>query len=361
MKEPYPGKIPRLMGRKLLTWAASLDRPLPWREERDPYRIWLSEMLCQQTRAAQAVPYYERFLRLFPDVHALADAPDDQVLKAWEGLGYYNRAHNLLRTARIVSRERGGQFPDSYEGLLALPGVGPYSAAAIASFAWDRPYPVVDGNVIRVLSRLSGYQGAVTNQPGKKRLADLAEKAMRGVSPARFNQAIMDFGATMCLPQNPRCDDCPFQRSCEAHKTDLIDRIPLKKVKKPLRHRYFLFLLARQGDHFYVVQREEGDIWRRLYTLPVREMAGPLTEAGVVAAMLPEWRLLIPKPEELQWHGPLRQTLSHQLIHGYFAEVRLSKQVEIPPYWITASTGNLANFAFPKILKQYLLGRSLYL
>jgi A/G-specific adenine glycosylase len=351
--------LPRALGRRLLEWASTLDRPLPWREERDPYRIWLSEMLCQQTRAEQAIPYYERFLRLYPDVHALAKAPDDQVLKAWEGLGYYNRAHNLLRTARKVSGELGGQFPSSVEELMALPGIGPYSAAAIASFAWDLRHPVVDGNVIRVLSRLSGYEGSVHHQQGKRLVSELAVNAMQGVSSARFNQAIMDFGATICLPRRPRCGECPFHRTCVARRADRIAHIPLKKVKKPLQKRYFLFLMARQGDSFYIVQRGEDDIWRKLYTLPSQELEGPLTEGGTATWNVPDRR--IPALQQLRWEGPYRQILSHQLIHGYFAEVTLPKHWPVPDRWGLVTKRNFTKFAFPKLIKAYLLSQNGYL
>ncbi|MGL6267505.1 MAG: A/G-specific adenine glycosylase, partial [Chitinophagaceae bacterium] len=206
-------------------------RQMPWKGEKDPYKIWLSEIILQQTRVEQGWDYYNRFIDAFPSVNDLANAPDQVVFKLWEGLGYYARCRNLLHTARTISTEYKGSFPETYDEIITLKGIGPYTAAAISSFAFGLPYAVVDGNVLRVLSRVFGIQDPIDGKKGKDALTDMAEKLLDKKSPGLYNQAIMDFGAVICKPALPLCDTCPVQRVCVAHKKRLVDKLPVKSQK----------------------------------------------------------------------------------------------------------------------------------
>jgi A/G-specific adenine glycosylase len=350
---------PRAFGRRLLAWAEDLDRPLPWRGEQDPYRVWLSEMLLQQTRAEQARPYYHRFLELFPDVHSLAAAPLQTVLKAWEGLGYYNRAHLLHQAAGVVSRERGGCFPDTLPGLLALPGVGPYTAAAIASFAFGHPHAVLDGNVIRVMARLSGFDQRTDTVAARRALQDLADRALGKADPAAFNQAIMDFGAVQCTPRQPDCPSCPFGNDCLAWQTAQVGQLPLKKARAALRDRFFLFILPRRDTRTWLVQRGNTDVWRGLYTFPFLEL--PRLPAPARGVLPREWSghfSGLRKARIVSCSREYRQVLSHQRIHAIFAELDLPGNARVPEDWIPVENMEFATFALPAILHMYLSDRA---
>jgi A/G-specific adenine glycosylase len=231
--------VARLFQDLLKEWHLQLDRPLPWVNEKDPYKIWISEIILQQTRVVQGLPYYVRFLDTFPNVTALANAPETEVLKCWEGLGYYSRARNLHWSAKYIVNELNGVFPEQYDEILKLKGVGPYAAAAIASFAFSLPHAVLDGNVHRVISRIFSVLADITTSNGRKTIQNIADQLLDKESPAKFNQAIMDFGATICLPSTPLCDQCVFADHCTSYLTDTQRDFPFKKVKKPLRNRYF--------------------------------------------------------------------------------------------------------------------------
>ncbi|MBP6185010.1 MAG: A/G-specific adenine glycosylase [Saprospiraceae bacterium] len=358
MPEPSPvlSNIPPGFARRLLRWADDLDRPLPWRGEKDPYKIWLSEMLLQQTRADQAAPYYYRFLQAFPDVHALAAARMDIVLKLWEGLGYYNRAHHLHNAAVIISQQFKGIFPDTYEGLLALPGIGPYTAAAIASFAFDGKHPVMDGNVIRVLARMVGFADRVDTSASKNTLLNLATNAMGTADPASFNQAIMDFGAVQCTPRVPACPSCPFARQCVAWTTGEVGNLPFKKQKAPLQNRYFLFYVAERGGRIWLVQRGQSDIWRNMYTFPEMEYTGNFPADITTAAMdqLRDWTGLNPATKDFNYSNIYQQVLTHQRIHARFISALLPARAKIPVSWVPVDNRNFTKFALPKIMNMYL-------
>lgn len=347
--------IPVDFGGRLLNWAKTLDRPLPWRGEKDPYKIWLSEIILQQTRADQAVPYYERFTMAFKDVHELAHSPIEKVLKLWEGLGYYNRAHNLHKAAKMVSGTMGGIFPNTLEGLMALPGVGSYTGAAIASFAYDLPHPVVDGNVIRVISRLAGIQEEVGQREVMIEINHLASELLGQILPSAYNQAIMDFGATWCTPKNPRCGVCPFKEECRAYILDMVDQIPFKAKKKPLKHRYFLFLLIRYKGKIWIVKRDNQDIWRGLHFLPFVEMAVAPTGEGMASVQHFLTTLDIIGYAEARLHPEVKlQTLTHQRIHGYFVEIWFEENPVLSADWDAVDLENYSNFAFPKLIKDFL-------
>lgn len=248
----------------LLDWHSSIERPMPWKDSKDPYKIWLSEIILQQTRLAQGIPYYEKFLAHYPTVHDLAQANLEEVLKLWQGLGYYNRARSLHYTAQMIS-ERDGVFPDNHKELLKLKGVGPYTAAAIASFAFDLPHAVVDGNVIRVLSRLLGITDPVDSRKTRVYIEQKAQEFLLKNDPGAYNQALMDFGATVCTPHNPNCEVCPVITRCQAMHQKMVDKIPVKlpKVKKAKEHMHYLVLTG--NNRMVLRKRPSTGIWPDLY------------------------------------------------------------------------------------------------
>jgi len=249
----------------LLKWHSTCDRPMPWKGERNPYLIWLSEIILQQTRVEQGLPYFEKFKANYPTIIDLANARDDDVFKDWEGLGYYNRCRNMLYTARYIRDEFQGVFPREFDQILSLKGVGMYTACAIASFAYDLPFAVVDGNVIRVLSRYLTLDKEFVKQQDKNEYQAIAQRFLTKRKPAAYNQAIMDLGATVCTPQNPQCNICPVQKKCQANKTNTIDKYPPKKKKIALRKRTFHYIILHNKRSIYIRKREEKDIWFNLH------------------------------------------------------------------------------------------------
>lgn len=251
---------------KLLHWNAKVNnRKMPWKGEKDPYKIWLSEIILQQTRVEQGLKYYEKFVSKYATIQQLAKATDDDVLKDWEGLGYYSRCRNLLHTARLITNELDGKFPEKYDDILALKGVGVYTASAIASFAYKLPHAVVDGNVVRVLSRFVGTKQTFISSGDKKYYQTLADAFLSKRKPDEYNQAIMDFGATLCKPQSPSCEICPLAKKCVAFQTNAVAEYPVKKKKLVLKKRIFHYIVLRNGAHTYIQQRGAGDIWQSLY------------------------------------------------------------------------------------------------
>jgi A/G-specific adenine glycosylase len=240
------------------------QRQLPWRETSEPYKIWLSEVMLQQTRVAQGLPYYERFLSSFPTVFELAKAPQQRVLRLWQGLGYYSRARNLHRCAKLVVENFKGRFPTSFEELKQLPGIGPYSAAAIASIAFRQPVAVVDGNVFRVLARLFGIEKDIASSEGKAYFFSLANSLIDHERPDLYNQALMEFGALQCVPRNPKCTACIFAKSCEANQKNEQGMLPVKSKKRKVKTRYFYYFVIRYKAKTLMRERPAGDIWQGL-------------------------------------------------------------------------------------------------
>jgi A/G-specific adenine glycosylase len=346
----------------LLDWYDPAQRPLPWKHIADPYLIWLSEIILQQTRVEQGMPYFERFSRHYPRVEDLAAAPEDEVMKLWEGLGYYSRARHLHAAAKVVADEMGGTFPDTYEGLLALPGVGPYTAAAIASFAFNRPRAVVDGNVFRVLSRYGDDPTPIDSTAGKKQFSALAQALLDEDRPGRYNQAIMDLGATVCTPRQPDCAACPLQSNCRALANGTIAERPVKARKLQRRDRHFHYLVLFWDGYSLLRKRTEQDIWRRLYefVLVEAETATLSWEQLTTATNWPEW--LAPEHCRLRRKaGPFRQELTHQRIQGTFWEIDLRQAPRAGEDYVSVEPEKWANFAFPKLMDLYFSDNSLYL
>lgn len=358
MKE-IPQAEKKFFTRQLLAWYQPNDRPLPWKAIKNPYFIWLSEIILQQTRVEQGMPYYLKFTQKYPTVVDLANAPEDDILKLWEGLGYYSRARNLHAAAKHVLEVHDGVFPSNYKDIRALKGVGEYTAAAIASFAYDLPYAVVDGNVYRVLSRFFAIATPIDSTVGKKEFRKLADALLSQEQAALYNQAIMDFGATVCTPKNPLCNICSHQSRCQAWYTQTIGQLPMKTKKIKKRSRYFYYLVIKHKDQVYIRKRPEGDIWAGLYDFPLIEL-NQLVEGMFLTAPLSEtafWQVNIDgKPLQMQQVSSVyKQTLSHQYIHALFIEMRAAPEYFMEnPDFLAIERKKINNFAFPKLIGRYL-------
>jgi A/G-specific adenine glycosylase len=350
---------------KLLQWHKEHNkRELPWKEEKDVYKIWLSEVILQQTRAEQGWKYYERFLKAYPSIQHLAKAPLEEVYKLWEGLGYYNRCSNLHATAQKIVFELEGKFPNTYETILELKGVGPYTAAAIASFAYNLPHAVVDGNVFRVLSRFFGIAEPIDSTKGKKLFEQLAQQCLAEKEAAIYNQAIMDFGATLCKPDNPLCSVCPLQRKCVAFEKKIVPQLPVKEKQLKQRSRWFVFFVLQHKGTFAVQQRTQKDVWQHLYQFPLIEFHSEKKWKAFVRSktILDEQSLFaLKKAQQLAITKPVMQKLSHQTIHAVAVAINIGsfqqpiKEVE----WKTKA--ELKKIPFPKVIHQLLQGKLLEL
>ncbi len=304
----------------LSQWYAINKRDLPWRSTVNPYYIWLSEIILQQTRVEQGLPYYLKFIDAFPVVADLANADEDLVLKLWQGLGYYSRARNLQFSAKLILSEFGGNFPDNHADILKLKGVGPYTAAAISSFSFGLPFAVLDGNVIRVLSRVFGIQTPFDTTAGKKQFQKLAQELLDKKNPAEYNQAIMEFGALQCVPKSPKCNDCPIVNDCIAFNTNTVSLLPVKSKKLKVKNRYLHFLVVNKNNEVLIGKRNSG-IWQGLYEFPFLEFDENLNEKSVLKS--PLWINF--------FKGSVKQIssiseeyihkLSHQKIHAKFWEI----------------------------------------
>ncbi|MEZ5018149.1 MAG: A/G-specific adenine glycosylase [Flavipsychrobacter sp.] len=324
------------------------DRSLPWKEERNPYKVWLSEIILQQTRAEQGLPYFLRFTEQYPTIGSLAAAKDDDVFKLWQGLGYYNRCKNMLVAARYITAELGGVFPNTYEELLQLKGVGAYTAAAISSFAFGLPQAVVDGNVYRVLSRFWAIDTPIDTTEGKKLFTNLAEQLLDKKNSAKYNQAIMDFGATVCTPKLPNCALCPLAGKCAAQKQSMIHLLPIKSKKVKVKNRFFHYVIFHHQDDIWITKRGTGDIWENLYEPYLIEGAKILDEKEVVAA-LNKGKI---KVGDLVYEGTLKQRLTHQLIQFQFYTCRVAKKENIEDgVWVKKE--ELKAYSFPKTLVSF--------
>ena len=339
----------------LLKWNKDQnDRQMPWKGEKDPYKIWLSEIILQQTRVEQGWNYYNKFIKNFPDVQQLAKAKDEKIFKLWEGLGYYTRCRNLITSARFIANERKGKFPDSYEEIKALKGVGPYTAAAISSFAFNLPHAVVDGNVFRVLARVFGIGKPTDTTEGKKHFTQLAEELLDKKQPGIYNQAIMDFGALVCKPVAPLCSVCCFQKICMAFQDDRISELPVKAKKIKIRQRWFYYLVLEYKNEIVIRQRTEKDIWQDLYEFPLIESPVEL-EKKILLQLIEKRKLLNLKDAELLFISPVfKQQLSHQLVAGQFIRFNAKRKFSGAESWQWIAKDKIGKYAFPQFINQYL-------
>ena len=336
---------------KLIAWYLQNKRDLPWRNTTNPYHIWLSEIMLQQTRVLQGLPYYLKFAEAYPKVEDLANAPEDEVLKLWQGLGYYSRAQNLHATAKMVSEEMNGVFPNNYKDLLKLKGVGDYTASAIASISFNRPEAVVDGNVYRVLSRFFGISTPINSTTGHKEFKKLAQRLIDKDQPGTFNQAIMEFGARYCVPQSPDCENCIFNDSCLAFQQKKVSELPVKTKAKPVKKRYFNYLVfLSENEHIILQQRTGKGIWHKLYEFPLIETSGKINLSKL--KKLPQFhdfseRINV-KSISLFNEKPVVHRLSHQHLNTLFWIVETSETTEnaIP---IT----EVKNYAVPVLIENF--------
>ncbi|MEQ9424192.1 MAG: A/G-specific adenine glycosylase [Cyclobacteriaceae bacterium] len=295
-----------------MKWYQANKRDLPWRHTKDPFRIWLSEIILQQTRIDQGLPYYENFVSTFKNVEELANAKEDKILRLWQGLGYYSRARNLHKCAQVVSDKYYGTFPDTYSELLTLPGIGPYTAAAIASIAFNEAAAVIDGNVFRLLSRLFGLNDNIAIAKSRKTFESVASAMIDSNQPATFNQAIMEFGARVCKPSNPNCDHCPVNQYCYAFKNNCQATLPVNNKRLKIKERYFNYLVGLNDNKTYLHKRNAGDIWRGLYDFPLIESAKSMTVRDVLRSSD------LKNIEIIKVSDEYKHILTHQRIYARF-------------------------------------------
>ena len=345
----------------LLHWWQDNKRDLPWKSTTDPYKIWLSEIILQQTRVAQGTSYYLHFISTYPDIFALAAASEDQIMKSWEGLGYYSRARNLHYTSKHIVQHHKGIFPNQYEDILRLKGIGPYTAAAISSYAYDLPNAVVDGNVIRIISRILGISEPVDMAQTIKTIQSYVSKAVLGVVSSNFNQALMDFGSLVCTPQNPSCMKCPFGAYCKAYSQDQQHLLPFKSKKTMRKERFFHYLditiKKDKTENIIIHHRGANDIWKKLYELPLVEteslqiLKTPDVNTALVAIFgQSKWEIVTftKVKEDIQ-------LLTHRKIIGNFYKIIIDIgdfEINQPHYLVERK--KVSNFAFPKIIAEYL-------
>jgi len=347
--------------KQLLLWNKALNtRKMPWKGEKDPYKIWLSEIILQQTRVEQGLDYYNRFVAAFPTITQLAGAEETKVFKLWEGLGYYSRCKNLIATARFIAKENAGVFPATYESILQLKGIGPYTAAAISSFAYNLPYAVVDGNVFRVLSRFFQNATPIDSTEGKKLFTTLANELLDKEQPGMYNQALMDFGAVVCKPKLPLCNQCPLQNKCGAYLNGLVNTLPVKEKKINQKVRWLYYLMVEQGKKVFVRKRGVKDIWENLYEFVLIE-ASSSTEITLLKKLPAFKKIMGNNSFTVESVSKVySQKLTHQTIHGQFIRLQLKKNAAIDGY-IAVSPEELASLPFPKFITTYLKDKNVSL
>ncbi|MDH6535563.1 A/G-specific adenine glycosylase [Parabacteroides sp. PM5-20] len=343
------------ISRILVDWYHIHKRELPWRETEDPYIIWISEIILQQTRVTQGMDYFLRFVTRFPQVSDLAQASEDEVLKYWQGLGYYSRARNLHAAAKEIMNRFNGVFPCTYTDVLSLKGVGEYTVAAILSFAWNQPYPVVDGNVFRVLSRLFALDIPIDTTKGKKQFTHLAGLLMNPSEARSHNQAVMEFGALQCIPQNPDCSICPLMTQCMAFQNAEVQSYPVKQHKTKTRNRYFHYFHILYKDRTWLYRRKGKDIWTGLYEFPLIETAHRMDfsdlqqteEFQKLFATAGRLVVSIERPKE-------KHVLSHQIIYAVFYRIEIEQMSEALQTYLEIPSEEIEKYAVPRLIHIYL-------
>lgn len=344
----------RYFSDKVVEWYERNKRDLPWRTTRDPYKIWLSEIILQQTRVIQGLPYYLKFVAKYPDVRALAAASEQEVLRLWQGLGYYTRARNLHKCAQEVSNNYNGSFPSTFEALKKLRGIGDYTAAAIASFSFDEKVAVVDGNVFRVLARVFGIEKKINSPEGKKVFSALANQLIVNTEPASFNQAIMEFGALYCTPKNPACDDCIFKTSCFAFKHDMQHCLPVKAKPKEAKKRYFYYFVVKKGKSLLMKKRQQKDIWHGLYDFFLIEKSKPAKIEKLLDQLNSESKAEI-RIDQIIVSALYKHILSHQIIFSKFIIVQQGNSPMLVEESLNFySTKKIADLPKPVLISRFL-------
>lgn len=340
--------------REIISWYLINKRDLPWRNTRDPYIIWLSEIIMQQTRVEQGTPYFHRFAENYPTVADFASASEEEILKHWQGLGYYSRGRNMHYTARMVMEEHNGYFPKKYDELLKLKGVGEYTAAAIASFAADEAKAVVDGNVFRLLSRYFGIDTPINSSRGKTEFTELANQVMDKTQAGIYNQASMEFGSLQCRPVKPDCSQCPLRIDCYACKHDKVQELPVKIKAAAVRNRYFNYIIIENESSVLMHQRTGKDIWKNMYEFPLIETAEALSAAELLASA--GFKSLFGENVVLKGvFGPVKHLLSHQRLHTQFLIIGQSEALfKGQKPWFYAEKGLLSSLPMPKLIFEFI-------
>lgn len=331
----------------LTEWYSINKRDLPWRNTTDPYRIWLSEIILQQTRIEQGLPYYESILSTYPNIQALAEASLDDIMISWQGLGYYSRARNMHSAAKQIVKDFGGQFPAEYNKLLQLKGVGKYTAAAIASFAFHIPKAVLDGNVFRVLARLFAIDTPINTAKGMNLFSNIAEELLDKKNPEIYNQAIMDFGAIQCIPLKPDCIHCPLSGKCLAFENKRVQDYPVKLAGAKKRDRYLNYFFITDGHSTWIQQRTKKDIWQQLWEFPLIECE----KAESIETLLEKKELSAIKSKKVLIGSPysIKHVLTHQIIHAKFFTLEIENKNHFPNHWKEILLSELNQYAISRL------------
>ena len=346
----------------LLKWNKTENsRQMPWKGEKDPYKIWISEIILQQTRVQQGTNYYNRFIKEFPDIQSLATATEKKIYKLWEGLGYYTRCKNLIETAKFIFKNLDGKFPEKFENILSLKGIGNYTASAIASFAFNQPYAVLDGNVFRILSRFFGIETPINTTEGKKIYAQLSQLLIDKKRPAEYNQAIMDFGAVICKPVSPLCVQCPLSKKCVAFLDKRVSVLPVNNKIIKQKKRFFNYLIVEYKSKFYISQRKQKDIWENLYEFILIETKFSLNSKNFLKgrqfldAIEDNVYTLKSEPKKIT------QKLTHQLIEGHFFHVEIKKPLSKSEKYYLAAKKDIKLLPFPKLMASFFADKNVSL
>lgn len=341
----------KLFSKKISDWYLLNKRDLPWRNTTDPYKIWLSEIILQQTRVNQGLNYYHKFVEQYPTVAKLANAKEEQILKLWQGLGYYSRARNLHKAAKQVLAEHKGKFPSEYNDLIKLKGVGVYTASAIASFAFNKPYAVVDGNVYRILSRIFGIDVPIDSSEGKKYFQELANQLLNKIDSSLHNQAMMEFGARYCTPSNPDCNNCIFQNDCLALLKNRVSELPVKSKKSKQTIRYFNYLVICQNKNIFIEKRIEKDIWHSLYQFPLIESERLLDANKLIKHI--GWKNIFKKNDFKlnKEYTEMKHILTHQIIYTRFWNVKYEGTLT---KYLLIKRLEMNNYPLPRLIERFL-------
>jgi len=333
---------------QLIEWYTINKRDLPWRKTLDPYKIWVSEIILQQTQIKTGIKYYQNFIKKFPNIQSLSEAKDIDVLKIWQGLGYYRRALNMLETAKKINTTYNKGFPSHYNELIQLKGIGEYTAAAISSICFNEKRAVLDGNVYRVLSRVYNISDPINANNSKKKFQKIANKLISHSQPGIYNQAIMDFGSIHCKQHNPKCNTCPIQKKCQSFELNLVNRRPIKTIKKKYKIRYFNYFVVEKDNYIMIQQRNNNDIWRQLYELPLLESPHPLDREALVSNKFFKQF----QSRNVSYHYKTQHLLSHQKLIISFWKINTTK-IEFDNLFKKIKLSEIREYPFPKPLKKY--------
>ena len=340
------------VSKQLGKWYEINKRILPWREHLNPYHIWLSEIILQQTRVSQGMSYYLKFIKKFPSIESLASVSVEDVLVHWQGLGYYTRARNLHKAANIIVEKYRGQFPEEYDLIRELPGIGEYTAAAIASLAFNKPYPAIDGNVYRVLARFFGIYSPVNQAKSKSDFYKAAFEIMDAKNPGRHNQAMIELGALICLPKKPKCIECPISEACYAFQKQIVKELPIRQKKLNSVNRYFYYLVIRRNKKFYIKQRKQNDIWALLYEFPLIETHSAIDLTELTSSDMWKGIFQTTNPEIKKISKEYIHKLSHQTLHAWFIKIEIHSPLLINIKQVNET--QLEDYPFPRLIDRYL-------